>query len=127
MVTDPIHSPLVTNMIQAPEREQFWPGTAASVWQGHADAVQALLKRKKAYGDAWKAQGYMGNIGRVLSKCSRLRNLLWSDNVPDLSVSEEAEDERGTEVETVLDTLYDLSALCAFAIANIEEGNRWGS
>lgn len=120
MVTDPIHSQLVTNMIQAPEREQFWPGTAQSVWQGHADAVQALLKRKEAYRDAWKAQGYMGNIGRILSKNSRLRNIMWRDDV-------DPRDKPEGEEESVLDTLYDLSALCAFAIANLEEGNRWGS
>jgi len=101
-------------------REQFWPGSAMAIWQGHSDAVLALIKSKQAYGDSWVRQGYMGNIGRVLSKADRLRNLMWRD----LNQDESAPD--SPDNETVLDTLYDLSALCALAIANIEEGNRWG-
>ena len=109
------------------EPEQFWPGSAMSVWQGHSDAVLALIKRKsEGYGNAWVEQGYMGNLARIFSKVSRLRNLLWSDRTPDLNVPQDPEDGQGKDVESVLDTLYDLSALCSFAIANIEEGNRWG-
>jgi hypothetical protein len=106
-------------IIPAPEREQFWPGSALSVWQGHADAVLAMLKNKQAYGNAWQEQGYMGNLARVLSKTSRLKNMLWSDQSDHTAWTEEGQ-------ESVLDTLYELSALCALAIANIEEGNRWG-
>lgn len=105
--------------------EEFWPGSAMSVWQGHSDAVLALLKKKsEAYGNAWVEQGYMGNLARVFSKASRLRNMLWSDTPPDLRMP--GIEEQGKDVESVLDTLYDLSALCALAIANIEEENRWG-
>lgn len=117
---------MMAGMSSTGQREQFWPGSAEAVWQAHAEAVAALLKKKQAYGDAWKEQGYMGNLARILGKTSRLKNMLWSDMAPDLSVPEDAEDEKGTEVESVLDTLYDLSALCALAIANIQEGNRWG-
>lgn len=104
--------------VPAPSREQHWPGSALSVWQGHADTVLALLRSKEAYGDSWKRQGYMGNLGRVLSKCDRLRNILWKDDDDGIA--------RELGEETVLDTLYDLSALCALTIANLEEGNRWG-
>jgi hypothetical protein len=127
-VADPIHvvvrPPSVLEKIQTfPEhftvRGQFWPGSSMAVWQGHSDAVLALLKKKDvAYGNAWQKQGYMGNLARILSKTSRLKNMLWRDEVE--SVVPEGQD------ESVLDTLYDLSALCALAIANIEEGNRWG-
>jgi len=102
-------------------REQFWPGSALSVWQGHADAVLALLKKKQAYGNAWQEQGYMGNLARILSKSDRLRNMMWKDLGQDESAPDSPD-----QSESVLDTLYDLSALCALAISNIEEGNRWG-
>ena len=100
------------------QEEQLWPGSARAVWRAHSDMVADLLKTKEAYGDAWVAQGYMGNIGRILSKNSRLKNMMWRDETGSGYVPEGD--------ESVLDTLKDLSALCAFAIANIEEGNRWG-
>lgn len=106
-------------VIPDPEREQFWPGSSMSIWQGHADAVLALLKKKDAaYGNAWQKQGYMGNLARIFSKSDRLRNMMWRDEPGSGDVPEGD--------ESVLDTLSDLSALCALAIANIEEGNRWG-
>lgn len=129
MVDDVIHvqvtaqeaiKKMMAGMSSTGQREQFWPGSAEAVWQAHADAVAALLKKKKAYGNAWVEQGYMGNLARILSKVSRVKNMMWRDP---------SDEEFGTGTafdESVLDTLYDLSALCALAIANIEEGNRWG-
>lgn len=93
------------------------------VWRAHTEAVKELLRSKNAYGTAWRDQGYMGNIGRVLSKASRLRNLMWRD-VPQ---GADFDMDQDGYPETLLDTLKDLSALCAFAIANLEEGNRWGN
>jgi hypothetical protein len=121
MTTSP---PPATILVVNPERDQNWPGSALAVWQGHADAVLALLKQKQAYGNSWQTQGYMGNIGRILSKSDRLRNMMWGDYY---GTKENPTAEGNPEAESVLDTLYDLSALCAFAIANLEEGNRWGS
>jgi hypothetical protein len=92
---------------------------AEAAWQVHSTMVTDLLATKRAYGDAWVDQGYMGNIARILSKTSRIKNMCWQDN--DFVGGGSAEGE-----ESVLDTLKDLSALCAFAIANIEDGNRWG-
>lgn len=135
-VTNPVHAMLnlkpaaaeaIRKLVPTKPQEQFWPGSACSVWQGHADAVLALLKAKQGYGNAWQEQGYMGNLARILSKASRLKNMLWRDQEdgPDTPTTG---DQWSADVdgETVLDTLYDLSALCALAIANIEEGNRWG-
>lgn len=124
MVDDTIHATLSTQhplpeFTLPREPEQFWPGSAMAVWQAHTDVVRDLLRKKDAYGDSWVRQGYMGNVGRVLSKADRLRNLLWKDD-------DGGKVRTAGGDETVLDTLYDLSALCAFAIANIEEGNRWG-
>jgi hypothetical protein len=109
-------------IVPAPEREQFWPGSAEGVWQGHADAVQALLKTKQAYGNAWREQGYMGNLARIMSKASRLRNMLWRDGTWVGTGGEESAEEK----ESAVDTLLDLSALCALMAANLEDENRWG-
>ncbi len=92
---------------------------AVQAWDAYAAQVRdTILRKSVGYGDAWERQGYMGNVARVLSKQSRIRNMCWTDS-------------EGTAVdpddEDVLDTLIDLGALCAFAVANIEEGNRWGS
>lgn len=106
-----------------PEGPEHWPGSAQSVWEAHSRLVADLLARKQAYGDAWREQGYMGNTARILSKASRLRNMMWRDGGEFHDGDSAGED--GSN-ESVLDTLLDLSALCAFAIANIEDGNRWG-
>lgn len=104
-------------LVSEPE-PQYFPGDARGVWQEHARLVAAKLEEKVGYGSAWQEQGYMGNLARIQSKTSRLKNLLWRDDCgPDLQMDSD---------ESVLDTLLDLSALCALAISNIEEGNRWG-
>lgn len=132
MVDNVLHATLpprpqvkLPNILAATEREQFWPGSAPSVWQAHSDMVLALLKKKDAaYGNAWQEQGYMGNLARIQSKVSRLKNILWRDDPEAGRV--DPEEEVHDQYESVVDTLLDLSALCALALANLEEGNRWG-
>ena len=78
--------------------------------------VRALVLRKQlAYRHAWRAQGWRGNVGRVLSKASGLRALLWSKGNPPVDNVEPAED-------TLLDTI----ALCVFALINLRARNEWG-
>lgn len=92
---------------------------AAVAWDKYAEKVRELiLAKSQDYGNAWVAQGYMGNLARVLSKEARLKNMLWRDD-PDRY----HRDEHG---ESVQDTLYDLGALAAFLVANLEKDNRWG-
>lgn len=80
------------------------------------DGVAELIAEKnKAYGDAWKKQGYLGNLGRIMSKTERLRNLLWREV--------EAVSSSG---ESVQDTLRDLAALAFFMARNYSEENKWG-
>lgn len=82
--------------------------------------VLAILRDRAGYRDAWIRQGYMGNFSRILSKAARLEGLAWKD-------WEDGGDSNMDSVEkSVLDDLHDIMALCAFAITNIEEGNRWG-
>lgn len=89
---------------------------AVQAWDALSAQVRDTIVRKsQGYGNAWQEQGYMGNIARVLSKQSRIRNLVWCEPKPDFK-----------DQETVEDTLVDLAALCAFAIANMQDGNQWG-
>lgn len=100
------------------------PGNASEAviaFTAYAEAVTELVRQKDAaYGGAWQKQGYMGNLARIMSKTERLKNMLWQDDQfgPEPPV--------GGWDESVLDTLKDLMALCAFMGANIEDGNRWG-
>lgn len=96
---------------------------AVQAWDAYTAQVRDTIIRKSAgYGDAWQEQGYMGNLARVLSKSARLKNMCWKDGTWLDTGGEEAE----VEQEQVQDTLVDLGALCAFLVANLEEGNRWG-
>lgn len=114
---------MIWPVAEAPPKEQFWPGSAEAVWQEYNRQVAELLTMKRAYGNAWQKQGYMGNLARIMSKTARLENLLWRDHSEpgNSTAASDAED------EMVLDTLRDLGALCAFMVSNIEMKNRWGS
>lgn len=110
------------HFVKKPDRSSFFPGSApAVVQQFQRTALELVVQKDAAYGGAWKDQGYMGNVARILSKVDRLRHLLWNDKyAADPQSIEPAED------ETVLDTLLDLANLCALAAENISEANRWG-
>lgn len=75
-----------------------------------------ILQERKShlYGSTWHEQGFMGNIARVLSKCSRLKTMLWRD----FQVTDSE--------ETVEDTLLDMMNLGAFTLLNWRAGNKWG-
>lgn len=79
-------------------------------------ALDLAADKNDTYQDAWREQGYMGNLARVLSKSSRIRNMAWCDSEDTLD-----------GVESVEDTLLDLINLAAFAVINIREENRWGT
>jgi hypothetical protein len=104
------------------------PSTLQGAIMFYDQCVDLMSKKNLAYGDAWRDQGYMGNIARVLSKVSRLRNLMWR-SYPDMNqvLDPENSSQEDTDAETVRDTLLDLANLCYFAARNLEEGNQWGS
>lgn len=83
-----------------------------------SEAMNLAAVKDAAYGGAWRRQGYMGNVARVLSKVERIRELLWSDRVP--------ETREAVYEETAEDTLLDLINIAAMALQNVREGNRWG-
>lgn len=77
----------------------------------------ALQGRKGfAYGETWREQGWMGNLGRVLGKVSRIRHMLWRDTSTQRQSADEPVD------ETLLDTIN----IAAFALINYRNGNKWG-
>jgi len=85
------------------------------------DALRLAHHKNASYGNAWQAQGYMGNLARLMSKNARLRNLLWCD--AEVGPPMGAED---VDSESVRDTLLDLINLSGFMLLNWEAGNRWG-
>lgn len=95
------------------------------------EALRLAIDKNDHYGDAWRAQGWMGNLARVQSKVARLKNMLWRDELvgeqPETMAAQFAEDHAADMFEeTVRDTLLDLANLCGMMAANMGEGNKWG-
>lgn len=76
-----------------------------------------VLQQRKAstYGEAWRDQGWVGNVGRVLSKAARLKNMVWRDQPVE------------SATEPVDETLMDMINLAAFALINYTDKNKWGN
>lgn len=81
-------------------------------------ALQLQQEKALTYGDAYRSQGYMGNVARVLSKVARVRNMLWRDSfIATVHTSVH---------ESVEDSLLDLINLAGFTLINLNDGNKWG-
>lgn len=81
------------------------------------DEALSLFERKNAdYGDAWRLQGWRGNLSRIMEKVQRLRTTLWRNG----AISFEIGDEDGRQ--TALDMMNSL----AFFILNWDERREWG-
>ena len=110
-------------IIEESDKNQPWPASPdATGWvtqQRLLDLFEHLLilqnRKRQFYSEAWQDQGFMGNVARVLSKASRLKNMLWRE-FP-IQDSE----------ETIEDTLQDIILLGAFALFNYRDRNKWGS
>lgn len=95
--------------------EQMVGSATAESFANECDKVlQIVLRKNEDYGAAWRDQGWMGNVARILSKTSRLKSLLWQDF------------QRETSSESVDDTVQDLIALCVFFLLNRGVENKWG-
>lgn len=90
-------------------------GTTAQMLELFGGLITLQREKARTYGEAFRSQGYMGNVARVLSKAARLKMMMWRD----LSL----EDSR----ESVTDTLEDLINIAAFALINYRDGNKWGN
>jgi hypothetical protein len=81
----------------------------------YEESLNLMLRKNRDYGGAWREQGWMGNLARILSKTARLKSLLWKDFY-----------EEGGNGEAVQDTVRDLMNLCLFFMWNRDAHNRWG-
>lgn len=91
-------------------------GTATMVQMVEVFEKALLLAHVKTqtYGGAWRQQGSVGNLARILSKVARLKNMCWRDTpIEDFE-------------EPVLDNALDLVNLSAFFTINHLAHNRWG-
>lgn len=79
------------------------------------EALRLAEIKNMDYGDAWRDQGWRGNLSRVFEKTKRLRNLLWRGDAQPAAVAE------GTR-ETAIDLLNSI----AFFIINSDSGVEWG-
>lgn len=94
--------------------------TAGELHGVFEDALELASAKDAGYGAAWRAQGYMGNLARVLSKAERLRNLAWEDH-PEGGGSLPQELREAVEEE-----LRDIINIAAFGLVNLRDDNRWG-
>lgn len=79
-----------------------------------AGALGTIIAKDRLYGGAWRDQGWMGNLARIMSKTARLRSMLWRD--AQISSAD----------EPVRDTLQDMINLCVFMLLNMQRANKWG-
>lgn len=86
------------------------------VWDVFAKAIETFDKKNADYGDAWRTNGWRGNLSRIFEKVQRVRNLAWR---PDPRVPAVGD-------EQVLETLQDLLNSTAFAIINMIEEVEYG-
>jgi hypothetical protein len=78
-------------------------------------AVNTYWQKERLYGGAWRKQGWMGNLARIMSKTARLKNMLWRDDALESSD------------EPIQDTVQDLINLCVFTLLNRGQQNKWGN
>lgn len=79
------------------------------------EALNIAAIKSQAYGNAWRQQGWMGNLARVMSKTSRLKNMLWRD----MAFS--------SSTEPVEETVLDQINILGFMHINLRDRNRWGA
>lgn len=78
--------------------------------------LTVVVEKDKGYGGAWRSQGWMGNLARVMSKDSRLKNMLWRDDPYEVMGD-----------ESVKDTVEDLIAIAGLLLLNFQRKNKWGT
>lgn len=88
--------------------------TLISLASVYEQSLYIAHRKTFTYGDAWRRQGWMGNLARMMSKMSRVKHMLWRDH--DMENSE----------ESVTDTAFDLINITGFLIVNRSEENKWG-
>lgn len=90
--------------------------TIGEVHKIFSDALVTLEQKNHDYGDAWRKQGWRGNLSRIFEKDQRLRTLLWRSDPRTPLVGD----------ESAVDTLRDMLNTICFAIINLTDGVEWG-
>jgi hypothetical protein len=110
-------APEINLSIEAPDDFPAMQGSQTVLRAANemAGALGTLWAKEGLYGGAWRQQGWMGQLARIMSKTARLRAMLWADQ------------DREDAQEPVRDTVQDLINLCALFLINRQERNRWGN
>jgi hypothetical protein len=80
----------------------------------YAHCLTVANTKSLTYGDAWRRQGWMGNLARMMSKMSRIKFMSWQDHA-----MESAD-------ESITDSAIDLANITGFFAINRSEDNKWG-
>jgi hypothetical protein len=92
-------------------------GSSEAIVDEFMRRVLVKVRAKDAYyGEAWRRRGWNGNLTRILTKADRLEHMLMNDHPMTTDNID----------ESVLDTVEDLAALCAFFAVNFSDRNRFG-
>lgn len=85
---------------------------ALANFYGHC--ITVAHEKSFNYGDAWRRQGWMGNLARMMSKMARIKNMCWRDHAME------------NAHESVTDSAIDLANITGFFAINRSEDNKWG-
>jgi hypothetical protein len=81
-----------------------------------AEALVTFDEKNADYGDAWRKNGWRGNLPRIFEKIERVRELLWRADPRTPAVSD----------ETAIKTLIDMLNSIAFTVINLREEVEFG-
>lgn len=92
------------------------PDSYTEVQRIFSEALDLFSRKNADYGDAWRRNGWRGNLSRIFEKADRVRHLVWRADPRVPAVGDEA------AVETLLDMLNTIT----FAIINLREEVEYG-
>ena len=87
------------------------------VWGVMAEALETFDQKNRDYGDAWRKNGWRGNLPRIFEKADRVKELLWRADPRTPAVND----------ESAVNTLVDMLNSIAFTIINLREGVEYGN
>lgn len=87
------------------------------VWGVMAEALEIFDQKNQDYGDAWRKNGWRGNLPRIFEKADRVKELLWRADPRTPAVND----------ESAVNTLLDMVNSLAFTIINLREEVEYGN
>jgi len=86
------------------------------VWDVFSEALMLFDQKNADYGDAWRRNGWRGNLPRLFEKSDRVKSLLWRNDPRVPAVGD----------ETAVQTLVDMMNTLAFCVINLREEVEFG-